>query len=156
MLKKMSVPLHDPHYLFHNQNCSIQAPLMFLTIIYTGFLLIQGNNQEFGLWVLFAAQAAGIITNWVNRRAEAKALDKKHEWEREERREIAAQQAALMAQQSSLNAEMARNTAITVKAAAKADDAYHAANNVNEKIALIGVAIAAGSELAASESSPNP
>ncbi len=122
MLKKMSMPV-EPH-------CSIHAPLMFGTIIYTAILLIKEGSTDVGLWILFAAQAAGIITNWINRRAEAKIAAQKHEWEREERREIAAQAAAL-------RVELANNTDVTVKAAETAEKAFDAANHVNEKIARI-------------------
>ena len=111
----------------------------------TAALLIAPDPQQLGIWAVFATSAAGIITNYINRRADQKEREQRHQWD-VEAREAQAQQVkhdledakrVVTAKTDLLRDDLAHNTAITIQAAQKADAAYDAANHVNEKIATI-------------------
>ena len=94
-------------------------------------LLVSADPERLAIWAVFATSAAGVITNWVNRRAEQKQRDQQHIWDREEREQKAAEvKSDLETAQRTIREDVQQ-------VGARADAAYNAANHVNEKIAAL-------------------
>lgn len=103
------------------------------SFVSTAVILLQpADPMSYGIWAVFLTSAASVLTNWCNNRARLKEMDRKHQWEVEDRRLLTEKTDTL---QRSVNT----NTVITLEASAKADQAYSAANHVNEKIAKLGL-----------------
>src|SRR6185369_12484633 len=100
-----------------------------------------------GLLIASIATLAGNIVMKVfeeRKRAQDREQDRK---DREQAAKLTADHRLMMAGKLDLNtAKLDENTAVSVVAAAKADDAYREANQVNQKIAELGVRIAENTE----------
>jgi Flp pilus assembly protein TadB len=97
----------------------------------TAALLLSSDPDHLAIWGVFAASAASVLTNWINRRHESKQREQQHAWDREEREAKAAE----------VKAEIER-AHLTIRSdvrqvGEKADRAYDAANHVSEKIAAL-------------------
>jgi hypothetical protein len=101
--------------------------------------------DSLGIWGMFAMSAAGILSTWINRRADSCKDARRHKWDIEDRdyraalvkKDLEAAKDIVTRRSEDIQKDLATNTAITIAASQKADLAYDAANHVNEKIALL-------------------
>lgn len=97
----------------------------------TAVLLVSADPERLAIWAVFATSAAGVLTNWINRRADRTQREQQHQWDREER-EAKAAEVKLDLQRT----QMAIRQDIQ-EVGARADRAYDAGNHATEKIAAL-------------------
>ncbi len=97
----------------------------------TAVLLLSPDPERLAIWGVFATSAAGVLTNWINRRADRKQREQQHQWDREDREAKAME----------VKAELARAQAVTSQqiesVGRRADAAYDVGNHNMEKIAAL-------------------
>ena len=118
---------------------SVPAALKVTSYAVTAAIIADpSTSQSLGLWAVFATSLAGVITNWINRRADRAEAQQRHEWDKEDRAEKAAQvKADLEEAKREVVVRTDKLQAAVETTGTKADLAYEAANHVNEKIAAI-------------------
>jgi hypothetical protein len=106
------------------------------SVIPLSALVLDAPQTAVALYGLLITTAAGLIGQWIsykNAQSIANNLEKQRQWDIDDRR----------AHREEIAAKIDENTAITKSAVIAAADAYHEANNVNEKIAALnGKAVA--------------
>ena len=98
----------------------------------TAFAVIAGPDPDhLAIWAVFATSAAGVLTNWINRRSDRIQREQQHQWDKEDREAKAAEVKAEL-----LKAQLAVSQQIQ-DVGRRADAAYDAGNHATEKIAAL-------------------
>lgn len=94
-------------------------------------LMASPDPERLAIWAVFATSAAGVLTNWINRRADRIQREQQHQWDKEDRDQRAFE----------VKAELAKSQAATSRqieeVGKRADAAYDAGNHATEKIAAL-------------------
>lgn len=94
-------------------------------------LIASPDPERLAIWAVFATSAAGVLTNWINRRSDRIQREQQHQWDKEDRESKASEAKADLARsQAAVSAEIE-------KVGQRADRAYDAGNHVSEKIAAL-------------------
>lgn len=93
-------------------------------------MLMQDSGPALAIWGVLITSVAGLIKQYLDARTAAERDEREHRFANEDR--LRAQEARAAIQQS-----IAENTQLTAAAATKAEQAFDAANHVNDKIANI-------------------
>lgn len=94
-------------------------------------LIASPDPERLAIWAVFATSAAGVLTNWINRRSDRIQREQQHQWDREDREAKALEvKAALVQSQAAVTAQIE-------DVGKRADAAYDAGNHATEKIAAL-------------------